>query len=446
MIKIKKGLNLPIEGSPEQKIDQGPKISKVALMGDDVAGMKPTMIVQVGDKVKVGQLLYTDKKTEGVNYTSPASGEVIEINRGARRAFQSVVIKVEGEDHVSFEAYKGAEISTYGEKEVRALLLESGMWPSLRRRPFSTVAKPEETPSSIFVTAIDTNPLAADPAVIIKENEGAFKHGLKVLSKLAPKVYLCTEGSSQVAGSDVDGVQEEKFSGPHPAGLVGTHIHNLDPVGEKKFVWHINYQEVIAIGKLFETGKLHLERVVALGGPVARKPRLLKTRVGASIEELTKGESFEEGEVRAVSGSVLSGRNAAGALGYLGRFHNQVTLIKEGREREFLGWHSPGLNKFSVKPIYLSKFMSKKFAMNTNKNGSLRAIVPIGSYEKVMPLDILPTYLIRTIMARNTDMAIKLGALELDEEDMALCTFVDPGKNDFGPILRENLTIIEKEG
>ena len=407
--------------------------------------MKPTMEVQIGDKVKVGQLLYTDKKTEGVRYTSPASGEVVEINRGARRAFQSVVIKVEGDDHQDFESYKGSELSGYKDADVRALLLESGMWPSLRRRPFSKAARPDETPSSIFVTAIDTHPLAADPAIVIKEQETAFKNGLKVLGKIA-KVHLCTEASSTVVGADVENVSETKFSGPHPAGLAGTHIHHLDPVGENKFVWYINYQEVIAVGKLFETGKLFTDRVVALAGPVARNPRLIKTRVGASIDELIKGETFEADEIRPVSGSVFAGREARGPFAYLGRFHNQISLLKEGREREFLGWHSPGLNKFSVKPIYLSAFSSKKFAMNTNKNGSLRAIVPIGSYEKVMPLDILPTYFIRTIMARNTDMAVKLGALELDEEDVALCTFVDPGKNDFGPVLRENLETIEKEG
>jgi len=445
MIKIKKGLNLPIEGTPEQKVHQGPKVSKVALIGDDVVGMKPTMEVQIGDKVKVGQLIYTDKKTEGVRYTSPASGEVVEINRGARRAFQSVVIRVEGDDHQSFESYKGAELSSYQEKDVRALLLESGMWPSLRRRPFSKVAAPEETPSSIFVTAMDSNPLAANPAVIIKEQESTFKLGLKALAKIA-QVHLCTEADSTVAGGDLEKVSETKFSGPHPAGLAGTHIHHLDPVGENKFVWHINYQEVIAIGKLVQTGQLFTERVVALAGPVARNPRLVKTRVGASIEDLVKGETFEAEEIRPISGSVLAGREARGPFAYLGRFHHQVSLLKEGREREFLGWHSPGLNKFSVKPIYVSALMNKKFAMNTDKNGSLRAIVPIGSYEKVMPLDILPTYFIRTIMARNTDMAVKLGALELDEEDMALCTFVDPGKNDFGPVLRETLTMIEKEG
>ncbi|MEX1099879.1 MAG: Na(+)-translocating NADH-quinone reductase subunit A, partial [Bacteriovoracaceae bacterium] len=411
MIKIKKGLNLPIEGSPEQKIHQGPSISKVALIGDDIVGMKPTMEVQVGDHVQAGQLLYRDKKTEGVNYTAPASGEVIEINRGARRAFQSVVIRVEGEGHVNFDSYKGSDLSSYDEKGVRALLLESGMWPSLRRRPYSKVARPDETPSSIFVTAMDSNPLAADPAIIIQENEAAFTRGLKVLSKLAPKVFLCSEAKAPVPGNGIEGVTKAKFSGPHPSGLPGTHIHYMDPVGEKKFVWHINYQEVIAIGKLLETGQLYFDRVVSIAGPVARNPRLVKTRAGASIDDLIKGETFEAEEVRPVSGSVLSGREARGPFAYLGRFHHQVSLLKEGRKREFLGWHSPGLDKFSVKPIYISALMNKSYDMTTNKNGSLRSIVPIGSYEKVMPMDILPTYLLRTIMAHNTDMAVKLGAL-----------------------------------
>lgn len=445
MIKIKKGLDLPIAGSPEQKIHQGANVSKVALLGDDLVGMKPSMEVAVGDHVKAGQVLYRDKKTPGVNYTAPASGEVIELNRGDKRVFQSLVIRIDGDAHIDFENYKGSELSAYDEKAVRALLIESGMWPSLRRRPYSTVAKPDETPSSIFVTAIDTQPLAASPALIIKEHETAFKRGLKVLAKMAP-VRLCAHADEQVPGADVEGVTEHKFKGPHPAGLVGTHIHHIDPVSEKKFVWHTNYQEVIAIGKLFETGKLFTERVVAITGPNAKHPRLVKTKVGACIDELIKDEKNTDQEVRAVSGSVLSGRNAKGPFAYLGRFHHQVCLLTEGRQREFLGWHSPGLNKFSFKSIYVSSLMKKKFAFNTNKNGSLRAIVPIGSYEGVMPLDVVPTYLIRSLMARNTEMAAKLGALELDEEDLALCTFVDPGKNDFGPVLRENLTIIEKEG
>lgn len=446
MIKIKKGLDLPIEGSPEQKIFDGPKITKVALIGDDVVGMKPSMEVNVGDKVKKGQLLYTDKKTEGIRYTSPVSGEIIEINRGDKRAFQSVVIKISGDESVEFSNYKGSDVSKYSASDVKAFLLESGAWTSLRERPYSKVANPTREPSSIFVTAIDTHPLSADPEVVLKGNEGSFTKGLEVLGKLSSKVFLCTKDGVKNYASSFSFVKHEEFSGPHPAGLVGTHIHFLDPVHMNKFVWHIGYQEVVALGKLFETGKLYSEKIISIAGPVARHPRLVKTIVGANLSELVSSEVFEKQEYRKISGSVFGGRTATGAYDYLGKFHNQVTLLREGRERHFLGWQSPGLNKFSVKNIFLSKLMPKKFAFTTTTNGSVRSIVPIGSYEKVMPLDILPTYLLRHLMAKNTEMGIKLGAVELDEEDLSLCSFVDPCKNDFGPALRENLTIIEKDG
>ncbi len=444
MIKLKKGLDLPITGQPIQEIANGPSVTRVALLGDDVAGMKPTMHVNIGDKVKTGQLLYSDKKTVGVDYTSPASGEVIEINRGAKRAFQSIVIKVEGDEHKSFDSYKGADVSQYNEEAMKALLIESGMWPSLRRRPFSKVADPAEKPSAIFVTAIDTHPLAANPEVIIKSNEAAFAMGMKAIKLLSDKTFLTTAAGSSVQA--VEGVTKEEFSGPHPAGLVGTHIHFLRPVGEKKFVWHTNYQEVIAIGKLIQSGQVSTERVISVAGPAAKNPRLVKTRVGACVTELIKDEKNTDVEVRAVSGSVFGGRAAAGKVCYLGRFHHQISLLSEGRDREFLGWHSPGFNRFSVKNIYVSKLMPKKFNFTTNGNGSLRSIVPIGSYEKVMPLDILPTFLLKSLMTGNTDNAVKLGVLELDEEDVALCTFVDPCKNDFAPRLRASLTTIEKEG
>lgn len=445
MVKIKKGLNLPILGEPLQTIEDGPTVSHVALVASDVSGMKPTMFVKVGDKVKTGQLLYTDKKTEGVNYTAPASGEVTQINRGDRRVFESLVIKIEGDEHQSFNSYKGADLSLYDENSLKDLLLESGTWPSIRRRPFSKVASPKEKPNSIFVTAIDTHPLAADPSIIIEQNKPSFEAGLNALTKLSDKIFLCTSSQSKI--KTIDGVKKEEFSGVHPAGLVGTHIHFLDPVGEKKFVWHISYQDVIAIGELLETGRLFTQRVIAISGPLVTKPRLIKTRMGASIADLSKNEFTETPEkVRLISGSVFGGRVAAGSFAYLGRFHNQLTILNEGGQREFLGWHSPGFNKFSVKPIYFSKLCPKKMSFDSDTNGSLRSIVPIGSYEKVMPLDILPTFLLRSLMSGNTDMSIKLGALELDEEDLSLCTFVDPCKNDFGVKLRESLTIIEKEG
>lgn len=446
MINIKKGLKLPIEGNPEQKVYEGASVTKVAVIGDDVVGMKPTMSVNVGDKVKTGQLLFADKKTVGVNYTAPASGEIIEINRGDKRAFQSIVIKVEGDEHVTFKSHSSNDVDSYNEESMRALLIESGMWPSLRQRPFSKAANPETKAQAIVVSAMDTNPLAADAELIVDMNKEAFAIGLKALTKLNDKVFLATAPDSNIAHTE--GVKHEEFKGPHPAGLAGTHIHFLAPVSENNITWYINYQDVIAIGNLIETGKLDTKRIISIAGPSARNPRLISTRVGASLEELVKEEKFDDREIRVVSGSVFGGRIAtSGPFAYLGRFHHQVSLLEEGRDREFLGWHSPGFNKYSAKPIYVSSLMgNKKYAFDTNENGSLRAIVPIRSYEKVMPLDILPTQLVRALFSTNLEMCINLGALELDEEDMSLLTFVDPCKNDFGLKLREKLTIIEKEG
>lgn len=445
MIKIKKGLDLPITGKPEQKIYSAPNTSHVALIGDDYIGMKPTMNVQVGDIVKKGQILFSDKKTEGVHFTAPAAGEIIQINRGARRAFNSIVIKVNGSDHVSFESYKGSDLSQYNDGELKNLLIESGLWTSLRVRPFNKTADPKSNASSLFITAMDTNPLAADANLIIKEYEGAFELGLQFLDKFFNgKKYLCSGPDLKI--SSPEKIEHKKFQGVHPAGNPGTHIHFIDPVSFEKHAWHIGYMDVIAIGKLIVSGELFTERVIAIAGPMAKNPRLIKVHMGACLSELLPGE-IKEGDNRIISGSVFNGRNADKVFDYLGRYHRQVSILEEGTEREFLGWQSPGFNKFSIKSVFLSKLIpGKKFAFNTSMNGSKRAIVPIGSYEKVMPLDIVPTFLLRSLMSGNLEMAQKLGALELAEEDLALCTFVCPCKNEYGSVLRENLTAIEKEG
>ena len=445
MIKISKGLDLPITGAPVQKIFSGPMIKTVAVTGQDYVGMKPTLLVNVGDKVKKGQALFEDKKTPGVIFTAPAAGTVKEINRGEKRAFISLVINIESDEQVTFQNYKSKGVDVTAD-EAKCLLVESGLWTALRTRPFSKTPALDATPAALFVNVMDTNPLTASPELIVSQNLSDFKAGVAVLSKLAPKTYVVTHRNSCVDLKDLN-VKHEIFGGPHPAGNVGTHIHFLEPVSLNKSVWHVGYQDVIAIGKLFTSGKLYTERVVALAGPAARNPRLVTTVVGASIVELTNGEIFDNTDIRYVSGSVLGGRTATGAAAYLGPFHNQVTMLKEGHHREFLGWQSPGFNKFSIKPVFLSKLIpGKKFNLDTNTNGSLRSIVPIGAFEKVMPLDILPTQLLRYLMVKNTDYAASLGALELDEEDLALCTFVDPCKNEYGPVLRENLNIIEKEG
>ncbi len=448
MIKIKKGLDLPISGAPEQTITDGKPVRHVALIGFDYNGMKPTMAVKEGDRVKRGTLLFTDKKTEGVRYTSPAAGTVKEVNRGERRVFQSVVIEVDGDEAETFARYNVSDFAGLERQQVVDNLVESGLWTAFRTRPYSKVPAIDTAPHSIFVSVMDTNPLAADPMVIIGEKRAAFEQGLQLLTRLTNgKVFVCGKPGADVPVPRSDVVEVHQFDGVHPAGNVGTHIHHLDPVSVSKTVWTIGYQDVIDIGTLFETGELPVERVVAVGGPKALKPRLLRTRLGASLTELLDGEVATDCEVRMISGSVFGGRRGAGPCAYLGRFANQVSVLEEGYKREFMGWLSPGANKFSVLNIYLSKLAGGKlFNFTTTTNGSERAMVPVGAYEQVMPLDILPTQLLRSLIVGDTEMAQKLGALELDEEDLALCTFVCPGKYEYGPILRENLTRIEIEG
>lgn len=444
MIKIAKGLDVPIAGAPAQRIEDGPTPRSVAVIGFDYEGMKPTMAVKVGDRVKTGQLLFTDKKTEGVRYTAPATGVIAAINRGEKRVLQSVVIDVEADDCEDFASYSAAELGGLSPEQVTDNLVQSGLWTALRTRPFSKVPQPGSQAAAIFVTAIDTHPLAADPKVVIAEAREDFDMGLNVLAQLGSPVHLCVAAGSGIAATS-NKVQTTEFAGGHPAGLVGTHIHMLAGASLSKVVWHIGYQDVIAVGRLFTTGQLNAERVVALGGPVVTEPRLLRTRLGINLEELCAGQLNGRNN-RLVSGSILGGRTARGAVSYLGRYHNQVSVLEEGHHREFMGWLSPGANKHSTLRIYLSQFGRKLLNYTTNTNGSERAMVPVGRYEKIMPLDILPTQLLRALIVGDTQVAQQLGCLELDEEDLALCTYVCPGKYEYGPILRDNLRRIEKEG
>lgn len=443
MIKIKRGLNLPIAGAPSQSISDGPKVRSVAVVGVDYHGMKPTMAVKEGDRVKTGQLIFTDKKTDGVKYTAPATGVISAIHRGEKRMLQSVVIDVEEDEYVSFPQHEASQLASLGRETVQQTLVDSGLWTAFRTRPYSRVPALDSQPNSIFVNAMDTHPLAGDPALVINEQRAAFEQGLAVLSNLAGKVFVCAAAGADIPAGNA---QLEQFDGPHPAGLAGTHIHFLDPVSNHKVVWTIGYQDVIAVGYLFTEGRLYTDRVVALAGPQVESPRLIRTRLGANLEELTAGQ-LKGTNNRVVSGSVLGGRTARGAYAFLGRYHNQISVLEEGNNREFMGWLSPGVNKHSTLGIYVSQFLKGRlFNFSTNTNGSERAMVPIGQYENVMPLDILPTQLLRSLIVGDTEVAQQLGALELDEEDLALCTYVCSGKYEYGPILRENLTRIEKEG
>lgn len=445
MIKIKRGLDIPIQGAPRQVIEDAPAARAVALVGFDYIGMKPTMAVREGERVKCGQVLFTDKKTEGVCYTAPAAGTISAINRGARRVLQSVVIEVDGEDAETFDTCTADALPE--PSAIREQLVRSGQWTAIRTRPYSKVPAPESEAAAIFVTAVDSQPLAADPTVVISQQSQAFSLGQDILATLTTgKVYLCTAGGAEVPSGNASNIEHAQFAGPHPAGLVGTHVHFLEGVSATKVVWTIGYQDVIAIGRLFLDGRLYTDRVIALAGPQVEQPRLLRTRVGADLQALCAGQ-IKNGDNRVISGSVLGGRAVQGATAYLGRYHNQVSVLLEGRQREFMGWISPGFNKHSNLGIYFTSiFGTKPLAMTTNTNGSERAMVPVGSYEKVVPMDMLPTQLLRALIVGDTEMAQALGCLELEEEDLALCSYVCPGKYEYGPILRETLTRIEKEG
>jgi Na+-transporting NADH:ubiquinone oxidoreductase subunit A len=447
MIKVRRGLDLPIKGSPEQTISIGPKIGQVALVGSDYHGLKPTMSVKQGDRVKIGQILFTDKKNELAKFASPATGIVSAINRGQRRVFQSLVIDIDDEEQrETLPKFDVSDLQNLGRETVRNHLVETGHWVALRTRPYSKTPSADSIASSIFVTAMDTNPLAADPMVIIGNRKDDFASGLRVLTNLTDgPVNVCAAPYVDVPGNEIEGVREINFSGPHPAGLAGTHIHLIDPVSANKTVWVIGYQDVIGIGHLFTKGEIDTSRVISLAGPQVNQPRLLSTRLGANTNQLVIGELINR-ENRIISGSVLSGRKASREFAFLGRYHDQVSVIQEGRDRQPVHYLRLGLDKHSAIPAFASSLRKKLFNMTSSTNGSERAMVPVGGYERVTALDILPIQLLRSLIVGDTEMAQNLGCLELDEDDVGLYTYVCVGKHEYGGILRDNLTKIEKEG
>lgn len=511
MINIKRGLNLPILGEPVISADSKntnfkPKINKVALIADDYKDIKPSMNVKVGDIVKRGEKLFSDKNNPTLNFTAPAGGVVSAINRGEKRALKSIVIDIstnEAEECVQLKSYSAAEIQNLSATQIREQLLQSGAWTAFKTRPFGKIPKADSTPEAIFITAIDTNPLSVEPREAIKllqNGETYFRFGVQILSKLSKTVYICQSQGNTWPGSDISGVISEIFTGVHPAGLPSTHIHFLRPASLKHVVWHLNYQDVAAIGELFATGILPVERIIALGGPVVKKPRMVKTRLGASLLDILANDELvlpskiqndnnkrDNGKIREnrlnnlsdsdkanlkiensdlktqilspgnnlyriISGSVFGGRAMTSEEnGFLGRYHLQVSCLQEEHHREFFHYFRAGWNKFSVKNIFTSKISEllgkvKKYNFTTTTNGSARAIIPLENYEAVMPLDILATPLLKYLVCGDTDMAQKLGCLELDEEDLALCSFVCAGKYEYGAILRDNLRKIEIDG
>ena len=443
--RLRKGLDLPVSGAPEQTICEGPKIKTAALIGPDTIGLKPRIEVQEGDTVTRGQTIFFHKDMPDVKMVAPVSGQIKAINRGARRVLESVVIDI------SDPTDQGVDFSQIGgegsAQEIATKLCAAGLWTSFRTRPYSKIPDPSSRPSAIFVTAMDTEPLAPDAKVIIDQAPEAFERGLSAIAKLTDgTTYLCHDSGADLPGADISGVKTAQFSGPHPAGLAGTHIHFLEPPKGETPVWSISYQDVIAIGQLMISGFLDPTRVIAISGPLVKNPRLVRTLAGAAIADLTQGEYETDAPVRFISGSILSGREASNTLAYLGRYARQITLIEEDKKQTVLGWIRPMVKKYAFQPVLGSAFSNKLYALTSNMNGGRRAMVPIGTFEELMPQDYLPTQLLRAMLVMDTDAAQDLGIMELDEEDLGLVGFACPAKYEYGIALRDCLTKIEKEG
>jgi len=457
--KIEKGLDLPIPGKPLQVVRGSTACTQIAVVADDFPGMKARMHVDEGDVVKRGQILFEDRKKPGVFHTAPGAGRVSGIHRGEKRALQSVVIDLsDGEqrgepgpdEFASFAGYTGAAPESLTRDQIRTLLVESGLWTAIRERPFSKVPAPDATPDALFITATDTNPHAPLPEVVLEGRMDDFILGAGIVAKLLDgPTYLCVGEHSEIGDRAAASVRIERFAGPHPSGTVGLHIHCLRPVNRKHTVWHIGYQDVAAVGSLFSTGRLDVSRVISIAGPRVEDPRLERTRIGARVSEIIRSDiEAANVEMRVISGSVLEGKRTHGeAFDFMGRYDRQISLLEEDRENVFLGWLAPGFDLFSITRTFISKIIKpKRFRFTTSTYGSPRAMVPIGLYEQVMPMDIMPTFLLRALIVGDIERAEELGVLELDEEDLALCTYVCPGKTNYGPILRKNLETIEKEG
>lgn len=447
MIVIKKGIDLPISGAVTNSTIQTLETNaNIGIVGDDYLGLKPTMLIAEGDHVQEGQALFEDKKNPGVQVTAPVSGEILAIERGERRRLLSVIIRPDTSEAKTFSAHRFEEIANLDSQAVRDLMVESGTWTYLRQRPFEKIPAIDSTPHAIFVNTMDSNPLAIDPMLAFAGREEDYQAGLAVLAKLTDgAVHVAHSAEAKLPQAKTSTVKYHAFGGIHPAGLVGTHIHFIDPVGMEKRAWHIDLQDLLALGHLFLTGKLDNFRVISVVGPGVQTPQLLKVRRGINLTTLLEN-NLHDGEQRVISGSVFSGRQAEKPIDFLGVYHRQVVVLPEGRDSIFLEFVRPGNTTYSRTRAYLGRFLGKPLRFTTSLQGSPRPILPFGIYEEVMPLDILPTMLLKALAVKDTDNAVALGALELAEEDIALLTYVDPGKHDFGAILRENLTQIEEEG
>ena len=447
-IRIRKGLNIKLKGEAE-KVLATPEMPDIfAVKPPDFHGVVPKMTVKVGDTVKAGTVIFYDKNNDRVKFTAPVSGEIASIERGAKRRIMEVRILPDRE--IAYETFKTGDAGSLSREDIIENMLSSGLWPMIRQRPVSVVADPSVTPKAIFISGFDSNPLAPDYDYILHGNDALFQKGLDIIAKLTDgKVHLTlrADGTADNALKGAKNVQVNTISGPHPAGNVGVQIHHIDPINKGDVVWYINPQDVLAVAKLFETGKYDSTRVVAFTGSEAENRKYYKTFIGASVKTIVNGNTTD-GNNRIVSGNALSGDQIP-ADGFLGFYHHQITILPEGNDPQFFlteGWLAPGFSKLSLSRSFPSWLMpGKKYRLNTNTNGEERAFVVSGQYEKVFPFDIYPVYLLKAIITNDIDKMEQLGIYEVDPEDFALCEYVCTSKIDVQRIVREGLDVVQEE-
>jgi Na+-transporting NADH:ubiquinone oxidoreductase subunit A len=447
-VKLKKGFDIKLVGKAEKQLADFQSAKTFAIKPTDFVGMqRPKVTVNEGDTVKAGTPLLFDKAMEKVQYVAPVSGEIVEIKRGDKRKLLEIKILADSKiSYESFDKYSGSTLQSLSREGAIAQMTKSGVWPQIIQRPFGVVANPDDTPKSIFISAFDTNPLAPDYGFTLQGEQENFQAGIDVLGKLTSgKIHLNINADEQTPAvfSNVRGVETNKFSGPHPAGNVGVQIHHIDPINKGDIVWTVNPYGVCQIGKLFLEGKYDASKTIAVTGSEASKTGYVKTYMGACVDTLVEG-NLKQNHIRVVSGNVLTGEKI-NKIGYLGFYASQITIIPEGDYEEFLGWVKPSTTKLSFhKAIGLLSFLNKgkEYVVDTNTHGEERPFVVTGAFEKVLPMDILPTYLFKAILTEDFDEMEELGIYELIEEDVAICEFIDPSKNELQGILRNGIELL----
>lgn len=444
--KISKGYEVPIEGAASESVSELKAPAFVGICPNAFPGLKPKLSVQVNDEVKVGSPLFFNKKMPEMMFVSPAGGRVTAINYGPRRVIEEIVItRNDSEEFESFKKFSASDLAKQKRDDLIAHLLQSGVWPFVRQRPFDSFANPEDQPKALFVNCMDTAPLANNPDFSLKDKGEEFKAGIEAMKVLSQKVVVTTSMNAASTFTDVSGVEHHRFSGKHPAGLLSTHIGKIDPINKGEVIWHVHARDLVLIGELLLTGKFPTHRTIAVAGPGVKSASYYKVRLGSQVKDIVAGNA-NEGEQRYVSGNVLSGDNV-GENGYLGFYSDLITVLPEGREQHFIGWMLPGFNVPSFTRVFVSGlFGGKKFKMNTNLNGGHRAIIQSGMWEKVVALDLHPEFLVKATMAEDIDQMEQLGILECAPEDFALCTYICPSKTDVSGVIAKGLELMEKEG